>query len=161
MEDSNEARAASKRDLRARMRRLRRDLPDRAERSARIVEHLTNLESVTSAARLMLYDAVVGEVDLAELVTWCSDRGVLVAMPEHDVVAAWADVIIVPGTAFTACGERLGQGGGWYDRFLPGRRRDAVTIGVCFAPQLLEAVPVEDHDVVLDFVVTDEGVWGR
>jgi 5-formyltetrahydrofolate cyclo-ligase len=65
------------------------------------------------------------------------------------------DVVIVPGTAFTAAGDRLGQGGGWYDRFLARVRPDCVTIGVGFAPQLVSELPVEDHDIRLDLVVTD------
>lgn len=79
-------------------------------------------------------------------------------MPEDDVAADWPDVIVVPGTAFTPDGRRVGQGGGWYDRFLPGRRHDAMTIGICFAPQLLDDLPTEAHDVVLDIVVTDDGI---
>jgi len=160
MADSNEVLAESKRDLRARMRIVRRGLPDRPVRSQRIVEHLTGLEVMTGAERVLLYGAIVGEVDLAGVVTWCARRGSATAVPEDDVDADWPDVIVVPGTAFTARGERLGQGGGWYDRFLPGRRADAVTIGVCFAPQLVDRLPVEDHDVLLDCVVTDDGpIW--
>ena len=79
-------------------------------------------------------------------------------MPEDDIEASWPDVIIVPGTAFTVRGERIGQGGGWYDRFLPGRRADAVLIGVAFAPQIVGSIPTESHDVRLDMVVTDEAV---
>lgn len=157
MGHSNEALAASKREIRDRMRRIRRELPDRPERAARIVGHLTALDVVVAATRLMVYDAVPGEVDLADLVAWATRRGVEVAVPEDGVEAHWPDVIIVPGIAFTARGDRLGQGGGWYDRFLPGRRGDAVALGVCFDAQLVDAVPSEPHDAVVDGVVTENG----
>ena len=65
--------------------------------------------------------------------------------------------MIVPGTAFTPDGHRLGQGGGWYDRFLPRLRPDCLKVGVGFAPQLVDHLPVEPHDVTLDLVVTDDG----
>lgn len=140
------------------MRSMRRGLPDRQHRSAVIVELITTLDAVQNARRVLAYDSIVGEVETAELVTWCRARDVDVAMPEDDVAADWPDVIIVPGTAFTADGRRTGQGGGWYDRFLPGRRDDAVTIGIGFAEQLVDDVPTEPHDVVLDIVVTDAGI---
>ncbi|MGA9277129.1 5-formyltetrahydrofolate cyclo-ligase [Ilumatobacter sp.] len=160
MEDANEVLAASKSDLRARMRSVRRELPDRAARSQRIVEHLTVLDAVIAADRLMFYDAVVGEVDLVDLVAWAGERGVATAVPEDGVDATWPDVIVVPGTAFGVRGERLGQGGGWYDRFLPDRRADAFTIGVGFDVQLVDVVPIEDHDVLLDCIVTENGpIW--
>lgn len=65
------------------------------------------------------------------------------------------DVAIVPGLAFDAGGGRLGRGGGWYDRFLPRLRADAVKIGVAFEVQIVEGVPVEGHDVRMDWVVTE------
>lgn len=142
------------------MRRTRRDLPDRDQRSARIADHLVAIPALMSASRVMAYDAVVGEVDPVGAVEWLRNRGTEVRMPEDDVAPDWPDVIIVPGTAFTTRGERVGQGGGWYDRFLPGRRADAVTIGVGFVPQIVEFVPTADHDVVLDCIVTEDGtVW--
>ena len=108
----------------------------------------------------MAYRAVVGEVDPAAAVDWLRRRGVDVCMPEDEVKPDWPDVIIVPGIAFTRTGQRLGQGGGWYDRFLPGRRADAVTIGIGFAPQIVDTVPTAAHDVELDCIVTEDGpLW--
>lgn len=162
MADQKEAQSPSpadaKRDLRQRMRTMRRGLTDRAERSERIVERLTALDVIGQARRVLVYDSIVGEVETAGLVAWCLARGIETAVPEDGVDAAWPDVIIVPGTAFTTQGERVGQGGGWYDRFLPGRRDDAVLIGVAFAPQIVESLPTEEHDVVLDLVVTEDAV---
>ena len=61
----------------------------------------------------------------------------------------------IASVAFTAGGDRLGQGGGWYDRFLPHVRSNCTTIGVCFEPQLVDMLPLEPHDVRLDHVVSD------
>lgn len=162
MADPNEVHptppADAKRELRQQMRTMRRSLTDRPERSAQILERLVSLDVVLRAERLLAYDSIVGEVETAGLVAWCAERGIEVAMPEDDVDASWPDVIIVPGTAFTADGGRLGQGGGWYDRFLTGRRADTVLIGIGFARQLVESLPTEEHDVTLDIVVTDDAI---
>jgi 5-formyltetrahydrofolate cyclo-ligase len=82
------------------------------------------------------------------------DFGIPSPIGEH-VEAATIDVAIVPGLAFTPDGHRLGQGGGFYDRLLPALRADCLTIGVCFAEQLIDHVPTEPHDRTLDTVVTD------
>lgn len=62
------------------------------------------------------------------------------------------DVVIVPGVAFTENGHRCGHGKGYYDRLLP-KMDQAHTIGVCFDFQLLENVPTDSHDVLLDEVI--------
>jgi 5-formyltetrahydrofolate cyclo-ligase len=67
------------------------------------------------------------------------------------------DLVLVPGAAFTANGDRLGRGGGFYDRLLstPGFR--AFKIGVCFDRQILKEVPTEPHDQRVHRVVTENG----
>ncbi|HHU78837.1 MAG: 5-formyltetrahydrofolate cyclo-ligase [Caldicoprobacterales bacterium] len=65
------------------------------------------------------------------------------------------DLTIVPGLAFDRCFHRLGYGAGYYDRFLPSLRKDAVKIGVGYDFQLLKKLPVEAYDVPLDGIVTD------
>ncbi len=142
--------------LRREMRTLRRGIGDQAGRSARIVERLLALPEVAAAARVLVFDAVPGEPDLSSLCDALRDRGVETRVPEDDDVdASWPDLVIVPGVAFTVSGDRLGQGGGWYDRFLPHLRRGCPAIGVAFAEQILPRLPTEPHDVRVDRVVTD------
>ena len=70
------------------------------------------------------------------------------------------DLVLVPLLAFDRRGHRLGSGGGWYDRsfaFLQNRPRPAntVLVGIGYAFQEVPMLPVEAHDVRLDFVVTE------
>lgn len=62
------------------------------------------------------------------------------------------DFAIVPGVAFTRQGERLGRGGGYYDGLLP-NLTNAFKVGVGFSLQLLNEVPCEAHDFILDKVI--------
>ena len=71
------------------------------------------------------------------------------------------DVLLVPGVAFSRNGERLGRGGGFYDRFLAEPKLRAFKIGVCFDAQLACEFPRESHDQAVDAVVTEFGVIRR
>lgn len=64
------------------------------------------------------------------------------------------DFVIVPLVAFDAAGNRLGYGGGNYDRMLPRLRPDASVVGVAFSEQRVAEVPVEEHDRVLPLVIS-------
>lgn len=68
------------------------------------------------------------------------------------------DAVVVPGLAFDRAGYRVGYGGGYFDRFLPRTRPDALRVGVCFHLQLVEEVPRGPDDVPVDVVVTDREV---
>lgn len=103
----------------------------------------------------MAFDSIPGEPETAEFVLWCRERGITVVMPEEDPDPTSLDVVVVPGVAFTTAGERLGQGGGWYDRYLPRLRSTCLTVGVGFAEQVVDSLPTEAHDVMLDSVITD------
>lgn len=68
-------------------------------------------------------------------------------------------LIIVPGLAFDKQGRRLGRGGGFYDRFLVRPELDRIVrCGVCFEVQLLDEIPTNEQDVVMDMVVTERGI---
>ena len=61
-------------------------------------------------------------------------------------------LVLVPGRAFDAAGNRMGRGRGFYDRLLP-QLPDAVKAGVCFDCQKLPSVPTDDNDFKMDFVI--------
>lgn len=68
-----------------------------------------------------------------------------------------ADIIIVPALAVDRFGHRLGQGGGSYDRALS-RNRSARVIAVIFDEELVDSVPVDDHDINVTAAVTQDRV---
>lgn len=68
------------------------------------------------------------------------------------------DIIIVPLLLFDEDKYRLGQGGGYYDRYLP-KARNALKIGVAFEEQKYGEVPCEPHDIPMDMIVTDKKIW--
>lgn len=68
------------------------------------------------------------------------------------------DVVIVPGLAFDVHGHRLGRGGGFYDRFLVRLGRRTTLIGIACDKQIVDAIPIDDHDIPMDLVVTDRRV---
>jgi 5-formyltetrahydrofolate cyclo-ligase len=67
------------------------------------------------------------------------------------------DIVLVPLAAFDRSGHRIGYGAGHYDRTLAHLRksRHSTAIGLAFAAQQVEAVPALQHDVPLDFVLTE------
>ena len=82
------------------------------------------------------------------------------AIGKAPVPALEIDVFVVPGLMFDRAGRRLGRGGGHYDRYLERRRTDATIIGVCFVEHLVDELPEDSWDVVMDLIVTDEiVVW--
>jgi 5-formyltetrahydrofolate cyclo-ligase len=66
--------------------------------------------------------------------------------------------MIMPAMAFTLDGQRLGKGGGYYDTFLNKMSSSdlhfPMLIGVAFREQILEELPVDDHDFHIDQVIT-------
>lgn len=67
------------------------------------------------------------------------------------------DLVLVPGIAFDKKGHRIGYGLGYYDKFLK-KVPKAVKIGLCFDFQIVDEIPREEHDVAVDFVITEERV---
>ncbi|MGD2059415.1 MAG: 5-formyltetrahydrofolate cyclo-ligase [Acidimicrobiia bacterium] len=80
-----------------------------------------------------------------------ADEGPVIPVPE-------IDLFLTPGLAFDMSGGRLGNGAGFYDRILAGRRTDSVAIGVTISGRVLDGVPMEAHDRRVDWVATEDGV---
>ena len=63
-------------------------------------------------------------------------------------------LVLMPGLAFDPAGNRLGYGGGFYDRFLA-REPEHPTIALCYGFQLLPRLEVESHDRPVDAVISE------
>ena len=77
----------------------------------------------------------------------------------QDAPVVEPDVLFMPLVAFTSRGERLGQGGGFYDKWL-GAHPDVTRIGVAWDMQEVAELPVEPHDMNLTAIVTPSRVLG-
>ena len=66
------------------------------------------------------------------------------------------DVVLVPGIAFDKFGARVGFGKGCYDMFLI--KTNAVKIGFCYDFQLCDKIPADDHDITMDYIITESGI---
>jgi 5-formyltetrahydrofolate cyclo-ligase len=81
--------------------------------------------------------------------------------PDGDQTAKLADLeralALIPGVAFSVKGDRLGRGGGHYDRLL-GDAGGAVTAGLAYSFQMLDELPRSAHDRRLNFIITESAV---
>ena len=103
--------------------------------------------------RLVLYEVKDPAQEL-EAGTW----GIREPKPDlcRRVEPAAIDFALVPGVAFDRRGARLGYGGGYYDRLLAGCTGSRpFLVAAAFELQVVDEVPLEEHDVRVDLIVTE------
>ncbi|TDQ41697.1 5-formyltetrahydrofolate cyclo-ligase [Aureibacillus halotolerans] len=64
------------------------------------------------------------------------------------------DLLVIPGLCFAKNGDRLGYGGGYYDRYL--KETKGIKMGLAFNEMMLEELPREETDIRMDLIVTDQ-----
>jgi 5-formyltetrahydrofolate cyclo-ligase len=180
--------ADDRRALRRRLRAARRAVPA-AERpaAARAIDRaLAGLGLPRPGTRISAFHPFDGEIDPGDFLRRARTLGCRTYFPvvtslrgrrmrfvpdpergTRDAISPrWLDLVLVPLVGFDARGHRLGMGAGLYDRhfaFLRHRRawRRPLLIGVAFEAQKLPRLAEAPHDVQLDGVVTERGVYGR
>ena len=157
----------TKKELRAAMRRrnLGMDAAERAEASRRIFGRAGRLDTAETLARWSAVKRIVVPRVEGDVMRFCEYDpqtlrpgafGIAEPGPEAQTCdPSEIDLVIVPGTAFTAAGARCGRGRGYYDKYLARPDVHAVKVGVCFAHQLVGELPAEPHDVAMDYIITD------
>jgi len=153
-----------------------------------IRRHILESEMYQKAETLFCYVGVAREIDTAPFVRAALAAGKRVAVPlcvgkgimearaiqsmedlvpgKYDIPAPAPhcpvvepeafDLIIVPCSTGNAKGQRLGYGGGFYDRYLPRTRCPKVLL--CREKLVREDIPVEEHDLILDYLITEAGL---
>jgi 5-formyltetrahydrofolate cyclo-ligase len=69
------------------------------------------------------------------------------------------DLVIVPGVAFDRRGGRTGHGKGYYDKMLEHARPDTPLVALAFECQMFDEIPMQEHDIFMDKVVTEKAVY--
>ena len=178
-----EAKRQLRRRVRELRLQLGTDYRQRASQTA--CERLMVMPEVAAARRVALYAALGPEADPSVTLPLFLERGIVAVFPRvvgellefapassladlHPgymgvmepksaaIDASVLDVIVLPGVAFDREGGRLGQGGGHYDRTLARLGSKTFRVGFCFSCQVVDKVPREDHDELLDALVTED-----
>lgn len=142
--------------------------------SQNICDALRGMISGLSVKTIALFASLPDEPDLREFVAWCVEQQYTLLVPDplqwqafvlrenkHSIypIQHPIDILLVPGVAFSRDWKRLGRGGGRYDRMIAQVRQNNPSchiIGVCFAQQLVDDLPTEPHDQLVDEVVSRE-----
>lgn len=163
---------------------------EREERSARAVDRLAASEVFRGAQTVMIYDHVGGELSLDSLLTHPAAAGKRFCYPlvlsKTEMIAmvpgAWKpgaygirepvrelseevppediDLVVCPGTAFDPACNRMGMGGGYYDRYLP-RCVNTRIVMAAFEIQKVPALPTDEWDKPVEMVFTEAQTYRR
>ncbi len=68
-------------------------------------------------------------------------------------------IVFVPGVLFDRRGNRLGRGGGWYDRALSELGSRGIFVGLAYGFQVVESLPAESWDQSMHFIITEEHLF--
>lgn len=119
-------------------------------------------QALALGKRIALPVTLMGERRL-RLREICGEDGELQAGPMEipqpaercpEVAPPEIELVVVPAVAFDPEGYRLGYGGGFYDRLLA--KMGALKVGIAFESQLVERVPRDQHDLPVDWIITDQ-----
>ncbi|KAK9892175.1 hypothetical protein WA026_018377 [Henosepilachna vigintioctopunctata] len=91
------------------------------------------------------------------MTSWKIKQPSLKEQRENALDTGGLDLIIVPGVAFTSDGKRTGHGGGYYDRFIQGIRKNQnkppSTVALAFKEQIVDDLPFSEYDQRIDKVL--------
>ncbi len=164
-----------------RLEKRKHSFEEKKELSKAILERLESLDCFKEAKTIMFYWSMKDEVHTHDFIlSWYRHKKILLPCVEGDVLVireftgmdsmkegeAFSilepigevfedldniDLILVPGVAYDKDKNRLGRGGGYYDKLLSETK--AVKIGIGFDFQKFENIPVESFDIKMDIIL--------
>ena len=157
-----------------------------SEKDSLIQKNLLSLKDFIEADLLLIYVSMGTEIDTLKLIDRCFGAGKRVAVPRVNTAGmAFFEIsslretelgkfgiseplktcknaqissntfCVTPALACDLQGFRLGRGGGYYDRFLADYKGKSAVL--CYSENVI-ALPVEAHDIAVDFIITEGGV---
>jgi 5-formyltetrahydrofolate cyclo-ligase len=125
--------------------------------------------ALASGKRIMIPYCVDGELELFHLETMdelelgmyriLEPKAELRGIPAKRTPVEELDLVMVPGVAFDRRGGRTGHGKGYYDKLLEHALSRTPLIALAFECQLFPEIPMQDHDIFMDKVVTEAAIY--
>ena len=169
--------------------RLEQNPLEIAQKNQIIGKKVLEMDVVSSQKRFLTYIAIRNEVDTTVIINGLIQRKALIAIPAFSNKSKswllsklnnWDDLVdgpynisqpktinpvdpkeinvaILPGLAFSKNGVRLGYGKGVFDMLLS--KSKAIKIGLAFDFQITDKLPKEEHDLVMDLVVSEKKIY--
>lgn len=150
-------------------RRIAKDYRSKLDRSKylevskQVCSNLIDSFSWSDYRSINVYDSIVSnhEIDLKQFINWIDqgsfDINLIVQNKKPIFTTDKVEAVIVPALAADLKGNRVGYGGGGYDRYLT-TLPDATKIIVCYEELIFDCLQTEDHDIKGDYVVTENRV---
>ena len=159
-------------------------------RSRQICDHIIDSPLYAKATDICIYMPIRNEVDVTLLISRATDDGKGIWIPkvigEEMIFNAYEEdnlelsesfgipesksdrvlepdentLIIMPGAVFDISGNRIGYGGGFYDRYLE-KHPQCSTIALCYDLQIVDEIPAEAHDIRPGAVFTESGIRSK
>lgn len=155
--------------------------------SSQLMHHVFDMSAFDKRSVVYAYMDYGGEVQTKEFIIECLKLGKKVALPKvrgkemdffyihslHDVQPGYQGIlepktnhpaqvespfILVPGVAYDIKKNRLGLGGGFYDRYLASHP-NAFKAGIAFSFQIFEKIPTEPTDIKMDCIITEDRIY--
>ncbi len=123
-----------------------------------IIQDALKSEKEVYVPKVIKKDMILIKIDsLENLVT--SSYGILEPIGDKsDFDVNKLDLIIMPGVAFDEMCNRLGYGGGYYDKFLEQNNIECKKIALAYELQVLDKLEVEVHDIKVDLIITEKRI---
>ena len=172
----------NKRSLRKTAKERIASVADKPEESRRITERLKELEEYRNAETILGFIPLSDEPAIFSLLA--ADSRVLFPYIENGELHFSASrklskaqygameaehyeakyekaLMLVPLLGYSCSMQRLGRGGGYYDRYIAANRERIITAGIAFSVSCLEDFEAEAHDAFLDIIITPDSVVRR
>ena len=98
-------------------------------------------------------------------IKWSFNKPLLInnyGIPEpQEQTIVYPDILIVPLVAFDDHLNRLGYGGGYYDRYIAKvlKKKEVITIGLGYSFQKVEKLPYNENDIKLNYIITEKKIY--
>ena len=167
MDTKNEIIKEQKKELRTKVKKKISKLSRREteESDKKILHQIKSLAEYKNADTIFCYVSTEKEINTIPLLQEILDSGKRLGVPkctgkECDIILDPTEIqfAIIPCISCNRKGERLGHGGGYYDRYLEKMPEDCEKAILCRESLMCDEIPTEEHDERMDLVISENGI---